>query len=140
MFEYLYYILGWEETTNHIYDEYVDKDIMKVKMNLKKTIPIRKQFYCPSQQELIHEINKRNIKKIDNKQFIPKCEDLIKCKNNLKKTKNNNFIKKTFADQLKFAKLNLRKTKIDTRIENFCNTYLDKFEKDKKNINYVILI
>jgi len=126
MFEYIYYLLGWDKTSNNIYDE---KDTMKVKMNLNKTIPIKKQFYYPSQQEIIYEINKRNSKIVSNKQFIPNSKDLIKCKNNLKKTKKNIFIKKTFADELKFAKTNLKKTKIDYRIENFCSTYLDKFEK-----------
>ena len=167
MFEYLYYILGYNNENNTIEtkdndndikknmemndDDYINKEIMNIKLNLKKTIPIKKQFYCPSIKELNKKINK--IKKINTNDkliiedkkntnsFIPTEYDLIKSKNNLKKTKKEKLIKKTFTDELKFAKLNLKKTTIDYRIENFCNQYLDKFEKRKnKYKNYVVTI
>ena len=183
MLSYLYYILGYEnneynennksinEDKNESEDEYIDKEIINIKLNLKKVRPKQKKFYCPSIKELNMEINKRQNKKnflesdgnIDQKKinlevipltsedeeikkssiYMPNKEELIKSKNNLRKCKKKILLKKTFTDELKFAKLNLKKTTINHRIENFCHTYLDKFEKDKKNRkyrNYVVTI
>ena len=161
MLSYLYYIFGYnydetttvnnDNTTNNVADsdEYIDKEIMNIKINLKKAKPLKKQFYCPTINELNYEINKIKKKNNENKEidniiyknsFIPSREDLIKSKNKLKKCKKEKLIKKTFSDELKFAKLNLKKTTIDYRIENFCNAYLDKFEKKNKYRNYVLTI
>jgi len=161
MLSYLYYIFGYNYDENNITnsenttvnedetDEYIDKDIMNIKLNLKKVKPLKKQFYCPSINELNNKINKIKNKNNENNEidkiiytnrFIPTKDDLIKSKNNLKKCKKEKLIKKTFSDELKFAKLNLKKTTIDYRIENFCNAYLNKFEKKNKYKNFVVTI
>lgn len=173
MLSYLYYILGYDNDVNfnsqnedknenknikknETEDEYLNKEIMNIKSNLKKVKPIKKNFYCPTIKELNIEINKRQNKIIlisDEKNnsleseevkkqniYIPNKEELIKSKNSLRKCKKENLIKKTFTDELKLTKLNLKKTTINYRIENFCHTYLDKFEKKRKYRNYVVTI
>ena len=147
MLSYIYYILGYNyDDTNLINDEdiYIDKELITIKNNLKKVKSLKKQFYIPTVTELNNQINKiKNKNQITcNNKLIITEQDLINSKNRLRKCRRENIIRKTFSDQLKLAKLNLKKTNIEYKIENFCSDYLKKFEqknkKNKKYKNYVI--
>tara|TARA_B100001094_G_scaffold273951_1_gene280648 strand:- start:906 stop:1304 length:399 start_codon:yes stop_codon:yes gene_type:complete len=125
MLSYLYYILGYNDESNQVNnniineeDNYLDKELINIKSKLKKVNTIKKKFYTPSIIELNNQIYK--IKNKNNK-FIPKNNELIESKNNLKKTKYDKIIKKTFTDELKIAKLKLKKTSINYRIDNLYN-------------------
>lgn len=143
MLSYIYYILGYDyDDTNLINDEdiYIDKELITIKNNLKKVKSLKKQFYIPTVTELNNQINKiKNKNQITYNKINITEQDLINSKSKLRTCRRESIIRKTFSDQLKLAKLNLKKTNIEYKIENFCNDYLKKFEKkNKKYKNYVI--
>ena len=82
MLSYIYYILGYDYKDSDLdnnEDIYIDKELIKVKNNLKKVKSLKKQFYTPTITELNNQIDKiKNKNKIFLRNIAKLIADLIK--------------------------------------------------------------
>ena len=103
MFNYLYSILGWNESSPKNSGSLSEENLIRVKNNLKKTKSIKKTFYTPTREELLLCIHNMNCKK----KFIPTEKELLEQK---KKIYRNRITKNIFIyNDLKNIRLYLKK-------------------------------